>query len=97
MRSLLRMPSTWRLPEIFAWCRLPPDPDMSCGPPLRALAPAPVEYGTGRESVHLRFLVGVALAKPGVDLTVDTAVGKWGVPLVREMVAQLGSARKAVM
>ena len=85
-----------RLPEIFAWCRLP-DPDLSRAPPLRAFAPAPVEYGAGRESVHLRFLVGGALAKPGVDLTADTAVGKWGVPLVRELVAQLGSARASVL
>ena len=85
-----------RLPEIFAWCRLP-DPDISCAQPLRALAPAPIAYGAGHESVHLRFLVGGALAKPGVDLTADTAVGKWGVPLVRELVAQLGSARASVL
>jgi hypothetical protein len=85
-----------RLPEIFAWCRLP-DPDLSRAPTLRVFAPAPVEYGAGRESVHLRFLVGGALAKPGVDLTTDTAVGKWGVPLMQEMVAQLGSARASVL
>ncbi len=85
-----------RLPELHAWCRLP-DPDISRGTPLRAFAPSPVEYGAGRESVHLRFLVGGALAKPGVDLTADTAVGKWGVPLVRELVAQLGSAGTAVL
>jgi hypothetical protein len=31
----------------------------------------------------LRFLVGGALAKPGIDLTADTTVGRWGVPLVQ--------------
>jgi len=85
-----------RLPEFFAWGRLA-EPDMSRAPPLRALAPAPVEYGAGRESVHLRFLVGGALAKPGIDLTADAAVGKWGVPLVRELVAQLGSAQASLL
>ena len=79
-----------QLPEIFAWCRLL-DVRMGALLPARALQPSPLEYHAGHESVHLRFLVGAAIAKPGVDLTAGMGVGKWGVPLTRELVAQLGA------
>ena len=65
--------------------------------PARAFVPTPLVYHAGREAVHLRFLVGGAVAKPGVDLTADTGVGKWGVPLVRELVAQLASEHSKVL
>ena len=86
-----------RLPEIFAWGRLPDAVASGMLLPARALPPAPLEYHAGREGVHLRFLVGSAVAKPGADLTADPAVGKWGVPLVRELVAQMGSGQAAVL
>ncbi len=61
-----------RLPELFAWQRLPEGPDFGAALPPRALAPAPLVLVAGRESVHLRFLVGSAVAKPRVDLLVDS-------------------------
>jgi len=86
-----------RLPEIFAWGRLPDAAPSGLRLPARVLQPSPLGYHAGRESVHLRFLVGSAVAKPGADLTADAAVGKWGVPLVRELVAQLGSDQTSVL
>ena len=86
-----------RLPEIFAWCRLPDATPSGALLPARAFVPAPLSYHAGREAVHLRFLVGGAVATPGADLTADTVVGKWGVPLVRELVAQLAAGPAAVL
>ena len=112
-----------RLPEIFAWCRLPDAivsgtftgaplalravPPSGSEPsfgrpggglmPALALVPSPMEFHAGREAVHLRFLVGGAIAKPGVDLTADMKVGEWGVPLIRELVAQLGAGPASVL
>jgi hypothetical protein len=68
------------LPELLAWRSLP-EP-MS---PPRALAPAPIHVAPGAEGVHLRFLVGVALAAPGADLFRDATVGKWGMPLAQAL------------
>jgi len=65
--------------------------------PALALVPSPMEFHAGREAVHLRFLVGGAIAKPGVDLTADMKVGEWGVPLIRELVAQLGAGPASVL
>ncbi len=80
-----------RLPEIFAWQRLPDSLAPGATLPARVLVPAPLSLVAGRERVHLRFLVGSALAKPGVDLLADAAVGPWGVPLTRELCRQLGA------
>jgi hypothetical protein len=94
-----------RLPEILAWQRLPDAPTeapigtaMPGGAfPARVLIPAPVALATGREEVSLRFLVGTAIAKPGVDLLADAAVGKWGVPFTQELGRQLGAGRASVL
>ncbi len=86
-----------RLPEILAWCRLPEASPTGALLPARAFEPSPLPYSAGREGVHLRFLVGGALAKPAADLTAEMSVGAWGGPLVRELVAQLGSDRASVL
>jgi hypothetical protein len=86
-----------RLPEIFAWQRLPDSLAQGAALPARVLAPAPLSLVAGRERVHLRFLVGSALAKPGVDLFADSAVGHWGVPLTRELYRQLGAVDVPVL
>ena len=86
-----------RLPEIVAWCRLPDVLDPAAGLPERVLAPAPLAFHAGRESVHLRFLVGTAVAKPGADLLTDSRVGKWGAPFARELSVQLGAGRVPVL
>ena len=86
-----------RLPEVFAWCRLPDALAPGAALPQRVLLPAPLAYLAGRESVHLRFLVGTAIARPGVDLLVESGVGKWGVALTQELGAQLGAGRVSVL
>jgi hypothetical protein len=57
----------------------------------RALEPAPIVLVGGPESVHLRFLVGSALAAPAADLLRYTGVGKWGMPLAQALGRQLGA------
>ena len=86
-----------RLPEIYSWCRLPDALGPGAALPQRVLLPAPLAYHAGRESVHLRFLVGTAIAKPGVDLLAESGVGKWGVALTQELGVQLGAGRIPVL
>jgi hypothetical protein len=47
--------------------------------------PSPIEVSGTQESVHLRFIVGSALAAPGADPLRDTSVGAWGAPLSRAL------------
>ncbi len=51
--------------------------------------PTPIVLQPGQQTVHLRFLVGTALAAPDVDLLVGSAVGAWGMPLALELARQL--------
>jgi hypothetical protein len=86
-----------RLPEILAACRLPEALASGALPPVRAFAPAPIPFHAGGEAVHLRFIVGGAIAKPGIDLTAGADTGRWGIALTRELVAQLGSGGVSVL
>ena len=86
-----------RLPEILAWCRLPDTPAAGMALPPRALSPSPMSYPAGHEAVHLRFIAGVAIARPGADVTADVRVGKWGVPFARELAAQLAPAGTSLL
>jgi hypothetical protein len=86
-----------RLPEILAWERLPDSLAPHAALPARVLAPAPLIVAAGREGVHLRFLVGSALARPGADLLGDTTVGKWGVPFTQALGRQLGTGQVPVL
>jgi hypothetical protein len=86
-----------RLPEILAWCRLPDTFHAGSPLPPRVLSPAPIVFSAGVEAVHLRFIAGVAIAKAGADLTADVRVGKWGIPLTRELTAQLSSAGTSLL
>ncbi|MEP7182301.1 MAG: hypothetical protein ABI886_08955 [Betaproteobacteria bacterium] len=79
-----------RLPEILAWQRLPEGSPDRMPLPERVLVPAPLAVAAGHEAVHLRFLVGTALARADVDLLADATVGRWGAPLTRELARQLG-------
>ncbi len=54
------------------------------------LAPAPITVAGPTEGVHLRFLVGLALASPSADL-LDAGVGQWGIPFAQALARQLGS------
>ena len=86
-----------RLPEILAWQQLP-EPGPGRAPlPARVLTPAPLTVAAGQEAVHLRFLVGTALARAGADLLAETTVGRWGAPLTREIARQLGAGALRVL
>jgi len=80
-----------RLPALRAWTRLPDALQPGAKLPPRTLEPAPIAVSAGREAVHLRFLVGTALAKPGADLLAVARVGKWGVALARELARELAA------
>ncbi len=57
-------------------------------PPL-SLAPAPIVVAGRAEGVHLRFVVGAALAASTADLLRDACVGKWGIPFAQALARQL--------
>ncbi len=80
-----------RLPEIREWTRLPDSLAPGASLPAQSLAPVPIAVHAARETVHLRFLVGTAIAKPGADLLAETGVGKWGAPFTRELARQLAA------
>ncbi len=74
-----------RLPELLAWRRL------GANTAAHDLPAAPISVPAAHESVHLRFLVGTAIAAPGVDPLRDAHVGGWGIPIARSLVRQLGA------
>jgi hypothetical protein len=84
-----------RLPDLLAWQHLPSAQVPAL--PARALAPAPITCVAGREGVHLRFLVGSAVATPGADLFADVRSGAWGLPLARELSRQLAVPGASVL
>ena len=84
-----------RLPEIFALQRLPESRTAEFSP--RILPPSPLGFPAGREVVHLRLLVGSALAPQGVDLLAQTEVGKWGMPFTKELSRQLAASQTSVL
>ena len=86
-----------RLPDLSLWRRFPDSQASGSALPPRVLAPAPLAVPSAREAVHLRFLVGTAIAKSGADLLSDDRVGKWGVPLARELTSQLATGGTSVL
>jgi hypothetical protein len=67
---------------------------MSSTPALRDLAPAPIAVTRAVEEVHVRFVLGAAIAPAHAPDIVETGanVGKWGTAALRAMAAQLGLA-----
>ncbi|HZQ63020.1 MAG TPA: hypothetical protein VFC24_16815 [Casimicrobiaceae bacterium] len=59
--------------------------------------PAPMHVTAGSESVHLRFLVGTAMAAAGVDLLAERTVGRWGAAVTKELVRQLAHEHVSVL
>ncbi len=59
---------------------------------LPAVAPQDLEVGSGKERVHLRFLVGAAITPASLPGFAETAgtIGAWGLPLTRALAGQLG-------
>jgi len=63
----------------------------------RALEPAPIVLSVGPETVHLRFLLGSALAAPGADVLRDASVGKWGLPFAQALGRELAAPGVSVL
>jgi hypothetical protein len=86
-----------QLPRLLEWQRLFDATARGSAFPERTLAPAPLALRAGGEGVHLRFLVGTAIARPDLDLLADANVGKWGIALTQELTRQLGGNRHSVL
>jgi hypothetical protein len=56
------------------------------------LAPQDIEVDSGEERVHLRFLVGAAVAPANAPAFTETAgnIGAWGLPFTQVLATQLG-------
>lgn len=81
-----------RLPATLDWWRV----DETVGEPL-ALERAPMEVAANQEQVFLRFLIGRALAAPGVDLLSERDVGPWGMPFTQAFARQLGGGTLSLL
>jgi len=73
----------YRFGELIARQRLGDTPNDQEFPP------APIALQSGQQTVHLRFLMGTALAAPDADLLAGSEVGAWGMPLALELARQL--------
>jgi hypothetical protein len=63
----------------------------------RDLPPQPIEVAPGSESVHLRFLVGSALAAANADLTHDQSMRGYGVPFAHALSKSLAQPGASVL
>lgn len=80
------------LPALLALRAMP-----AAATPPPALEPAPITVNSATETVHLRFLVGTALAAPAADPLRDATVGKWGIPFAAAMARDIGAAGVSVL
>jgi len=75
--------------DLFARLRA-----VEAGAPLAQweLPPAPIALDSAQEQVELRFLTGIAASGAQAPSFVSTAadIARWGMPLARELIAQLG-------
>ncbi len=83
-----------RLPLIYAWRKL--DNGSGAIAP-RDLSAAPIVVDERDARVHLRFIVGVAVAARGIDLVAGNGVGKWGMPLTRMLGPALAPHQATVL
>jgi hypothetical protein len=82
-----------RLPDLLAWQSL----GVGGSAVEHDVPPAAVATHAGQEGVHLRFVIGTALAAPGRDLLVDPDVARWGLSLARELARQLAAPGLSVL
>jgi hypothetical protein len=61
------------------------------------LLPASITLQPGQQSVHLRFLLGTALAAPSVDVLADAGAMSWAMPLAQELARQLTAPGLSVL
>ena len=62
-----------------------------------AIAASPIHVVGGRESAHLRWLVGSAIAGSSTDLFVERQSGKWGLKAAEAMSPQLSRGNAQVL
>ncbi len=79
-----------KLPASLQWWSAP------SGAPI-AIEKASLPVPANQESVFLRFLVGTALAGPGVDLLAANDTGKWGMPFTQAIAKQLGGGTLSLL
>lgn len=77
------------LPTVLAWR------EDAAG--VDALPPAAIAVAGTVESVHLRYLVGTAVAAPGANLFRETAPGAWGMPVAQALSRALAAPGVAVL
>ena len=79
-----------KLPASLGWW------STASGTPI-AVEKASLPVPANQESVFLRFLVGTALAGPGVDLLIANDTGKWGMPFTQAIAKQLGGGTVSLL
>ena len=87
-----------QLPRLLAWQRFSDfDVAVEGADSVRDVPPLPLAVRSGGEAVHLRFLVGTAIARAGGDTLADERVDRWGLELTRELARQLGRPNLPVL
>lgn len=79
-----------KLPVSLAWW------SAASGTPI-AIEKAALPVPANQESVFLRFLVGTAIAGPGVDLLTANDTAKWGMPFTQAVAKQLGGGTLSLL
>ena len=82
-----------RLSELLAWQSLA----ASSGIRDRDLPPTPIAVQPGQQSVHLRFLIGTALAARASDVLAVADMAGWAMPFAQELARQLASPELSVL
>jgi hypothetical protein len=82
-----------RLSELLAWQTLA----TGAGVRDRDLPPTPIAVQPGQQSVHLRFLIGTALAGRGTDVLAAGDASGWAMPFALELARQLASPTLSVL
>jgi hypothetical protein len=80
-----------RMSDLMAQQRMDPKA------PAPDFPATPIAVPPGQQGVHLRFMLGTAVAAPQVDLLADAEVGKWGIPFARELAGQLAQPGVSVL
>jgi hypothetical protein len=79
-----------KLPSTLSWWQLENHSQI-------AVEKASMQLPANQESVFLRFLVGTAIAGPGVDLLNEKDSGKWGMPFTQAFAKQLGGGSLSLL
>ncbi|MGL4234030.1 MAG: hypothetical protein ACRCWJ_21935 [Casimicrobium sp.] len=79
-----------KLPGTLSWWQLESQSSI-------AIEKTSMQLPANQESVFLRFLVGTALAGPGVDLLNEKDTGKWGMPFTQAFAKQLGGGSMSLL